>query len=252
MNFSFTIHKDLLTASLLFRRNPKDGGRFTELKNRMWDKHREAYEIQNSTDYKFIFADNYKKKLESILEKTEALLTDTEASAEYEDFYQETFKYRGWLENEWKTKKDEVEKHLKSILKTDLSPKDFEVLVIHPAVGGGSYLSNGKIFWGHNEDWPNYSLVYLVHEALHEYFKQSDLTHALIELTADNELRIRLNKGGEYFTCDGEDVGHEYLRKLEQIILPKWKTYLNSGNKKLSTIFDLQKKLEEDLKKNRA
>jgi len=125
-------------------------------------------------------------------------------------------------------------------------------LVIHPAVGGGSYLSNGKIFWGHNEDWPNYSLVYLVHEALHEYFKQSDLTHALIELTADNELRIRLNKGGEYFTCDGEDVGHEYLRKLEQIILPKWKTYLNSGNKKLSTIFDLQKKLEEDLKKNRA
>ena len=77
MNFNFRIHKDLLTASLLFRHNPKDGGRFTELKNRMWDKHREAYEIQNSTDYKFIFADDYKKKLENILEKTEALLTGT-------------------------------------------------------------------------------------------------------------------------------------------------------------------------------
>jgi len=47
-------------------------------------------------------------------------------------------------------------------------------------------------------------------------------------------------------------VGHEYLRKLEEEILPKWKAYLNSDNKKLSTIFDLQKKLEKGLKKNRA
>ncbi|MBU1970499.1 hypothetical protein KJ605_01850, partial [Patescibacteria group bacterium] len=140
MNFSFTIHKDLLTASLLFKRNPKDGGRFTELRNHLWDKHREAYEIQNSAGYKFIFADDYKKKLENILEKTEALLSDAEKSEEYKKVYQETLKYRDWLENEWKTKQAEIEKHLKDILKTDLPPKDFEVLVIHPAVGGGSYL----------------------------------------------------------------------------------------------------------------
>lgn len=244
MNFTFKIHKDLLTASLLFRHNPKDDGRFTELRNRMWDKHREAYEVQNSTDYRLIFADDYRKKLENVLAKTEALLTDTEGSIEYKELYQETLKYRDWLENEWQTKRDEVEKHLKNTLKTDFPPKDFEVLIIHPAVGGGSYLGNSKIFWGHSEDWGNYSLVYLVHEALHECFGQSDLTHALIELIADNELRIRLNKGGEYFTCNREEVGHKYLRELEQKILTEWKIYLNSTNKSLN-ILDLKKELEK-------
>lgn len=243
MDFNFRIHKDLLTASLLFRHNPKDNGRFTELRNKMWNKHREAYEVQNNTDYRFIFADNYRKKLENILEKTEALLTDTEKSSEYQGFYQETLEYKDWLENEWKTKKDEVEKHLKNIIKTDLLPKDFEVLVIHPAVGGGSYLGEGKILWGHSEDWSNYSLVYLIHEALHEYFEQSDLTHALIELIADNELRLRLNKKGEYLLCGGKSVGHEYLRKLEEKILPSWREYVKQGAD-LGNIFDLIDKLK--------
>lgn len=242
MNFNFKIHKDLLTASLLFRPNPKDN-RFTELRDRMWDKHRQTYEVHKNTDYKFVFANDYRKKLENILTKTEALLNDTEGAVGYKEFYEETLKYKGWLENEWKTKRNEVEKHLKNILKTDLPPKDFEVLVIHPAVGGGNYLGEGRIFWGHSEDWGNYSLVYLVHEALHEYIEYNELTHAIIELIADNELRIRLNKGGEYFKCDGEDVGHEYLRKLENKNLPRWREYLkqsaDSGN-----IFDLINELK--------
>lgn len=240
MNFNFKIHKDLLTASLLFRSNPKDN-RFTDLKNRMWNKHRQAYGVMNSVDYRFIFANDYRNKLENIAEKTEMLLKDTEEAHEYEGFYQETLTYKNWLENEWKTKRDEVEKHLKDILKTALPDKDYEVLVIHPAVGGGSYLGNGRIFWGHSEDWSNYSLVYLIHEALHDYFDNSELTHALIELIADNELRLRLNKGGEYFKCDGVDVGHEYLRDLEQELLPAWKTYLKQSAG-ASNIFDLLKK----------
>jgi len=249
MNFNFKVNKNLLTASMLFRSNHGDK-KLVELKNRMWNKHRDTYDVFNG-NYKFTFAGDYKTKLDNLVEKTEALLNDTEKSPLYKKFYKETQEYKDWLENEWNQKKAEVEKHLLNILKTNFPPKDFEVLVIHPAVGGGCYLGDERIFWGHSEDWPNYSLVYLIHETLHEYFEKSDITHALIELITDNELRIRLNRGGEYFTCNGQEVGHEYLRKLEQKILPEWKTYLNSGIKS-QNIFDLQKKLEEKIKKNRA
>lgn len=239
MNFKFKVEKNLLTASLLFRSDPKDG-KLIGLKNEMWKKHREAYDAFNG-NYKWLFAGDYKVKLENIAEKTEALLTETEKLPLYKKFYKETLKYRDWLENEWSQKKLEVEKHLMDIIKTELPPKDFEVLVIHPAVGGGCYLGDGKIFWGHSEDWGNYSLVYLIHEALHGYLGDNEPTHALIELIADNELRIRLNKGGEYFKCNGEDVGHDNLRKLEQKLLPAWKTYLKQGADK-GNIFDLIKK----------
>jgi hypothetical protein len=245
MNFSFKVDKNLLTASLLFRNNPKDE-KLIGLKNEMWNKHREAYDVFNG-NYKTIFMGDYKVKLENIVGKTEALLTDTEKLPLYKKFYQETLDYRTWLENEWNHKKVEVAKHLMDIVKIELPPKDFEVLVIHPAVGVGCYLGDGKIFWGHSEDWGNYSLVYLIHEALHGYFGDSELTHALIELIADNELRTRLNGGGEYFKCDGEEVGHDYLRSLEQKLLPAWKKYLKQGANK-GNIFDLVKKYETESK----
>ena len=242
MNFKFKVEKNLLTASLLFSRKDPKNEKLIGLKNKMWNKHREAYDAFNG-NYKWLFAGDYKVKLKNIAEKTEALLTETEKLPLYKKFYKETLKYRDWLENEWSQKKLEVAKHLIDIVKVELPSKDFEVLVIHPAVGGGCYLGDGKIFWGHSEDWDNYSLVYLIHEALHGYLGDNELTHALIELIADNELRIRLNKGREYFKCDGEEVGHNYLRSLEQKLLPTWKTYLKQETDK-GNIFDLIKKYE--------
>jgi len=241
MNFKFKVDKNLLIASILFKSNHADKP-LVELKNKMWEKHREAYDVFNG-NYKWTFTGDYKVKLENITEKTEALLNDTEKSPLYKKFYKETLKYRDWLEDEWGQKKVEVAKHLADILKTNLPHKDFEVLVIHPVVGGGCYLSDSKIVWGHSEDWSNYSLVYLIHEALHAYFDGSKLAHALIELVADNELRLRLNRGGNYFVCDGEGVGHEHLRDLEQKILPAWKKYLKQKTGE-GNVFDLIKKLK--------
>jgi len=40
----------------------------------------------------------------------------------------------------------------------------------------------------------------------------SDITHAVIELATDNELRIRLNRRGKYFDWPG----HEHLKKIEK------------------------------------
>jgi len=248
MNFNFKINKNLLAASLLLGASTKES-ELTKLQNLMWDKHRDAYELLNNYERRLMFVDSYKKKLASIAEKMEALVNDIIKSGEFMRIYQETLKYRNWLETEWIDKKTEVEEHLKDILKTELPKKDFKVLVIHQTLKGGLYLGDNKILWGHNEDWGNYSIVYLVHEALHAYFDKNEITHALIELATDNELRIRLNRGGEYFTCNGNSIGHGYLKKLEQEILPEWKTYLNNDKKPLN-IFDLQKRLEKKELKN--
>ena len=72
-------------------------------------------------------------------------------------------------------------------------------------------------------------------------FSRSDLDHALIELISDNELRIRLNGGGEYFKCNGIETGHDFLLDLEKGILDDWKKYLRDPN---LDIFQLRKTLK--------
>jgi len=102
-------------------------------------------------------------------------------------------------------------------------------------------VDNQTIVWGHPEEWPNYSTVYLCHEIMHilTNLDPSDITHAVIELMTDNELRIRLNNKGKYF----QYPGHKHLRKLEKNILPEWKKYLKKPEKNIfNFIKDLKKK----------
>lgn len=67
-------------------------------------------------------------------------------------------------------------------------------------------------------------MSYIIYEALHSLFGPSEVEHAIIELIADNELRIRLNKSGEYF-----EYGHDYLRPVLIKLIPEWKSYLLSN-----------------------
>jgi len=99
--------------------------------------------------------------------------------------------------------------------------KSFTVYITHPSLKNGHYLGNNNICWGHNEDWSNYTTIYLWHEILHSYFDNNDFNHALIQFIADNELRIQLN-GGKYPPF----VGHEDLFPLMKKVLPHWKRYL--------------------------
>jgi len=105
----------------------------------------------------------------------------------------------------------------------------------------GCYLGKNKIAWGHNEDWPNYYVVYLWHEILHSYFSNSEIEHALISFATDEELRIRLN-GGKYPPF----VTHKELFPLMKKILPFWREYINSKKKNL---LDFKNKLIKVIKK---
>ncbi|MBS2004164.1 MAG: hypothetical protein JST44_21845 [Cyanobacteria bacterium SZAS LIN-5] len=107
---------------------------------------------------------------------------------------------------------------------------DFRVFLTHQALKQGYYQSELKaMFCAYRNSWPNYNTVYIWHELLHHFIPGSaDLEHAVIQLITDNELRIRLN-GGQYPPFEG----HPYLKPLMELIVPHWRNYLNSKNRKI-------------------
>jgi hypothetical protein len=141
-------------------------------------------------------------------------------------------------------KKDTIIKLVEDITRTKLKGK-FLWMVLSPIAGGGSNMSfwfNENVFmFGHNDDWQNYSMVYVIHEIFHSLFGHTGVEHAIMQLAIDNELRIRLNGSGTYFEENGLNIGHRFLRDIEKKILPYWKEYLKSDE----TIYEFRNKMVE-------
>jgi hypothetical protein len=113
---------------------------------------------------------------------------------------------------------------------TGLKPKkNFTVFITHPSLKNGKYLGNNQIGWGHNEDWVNYTTVYLWHEIMHSYFDTKQLDHVIISFITDEELRIRLN-GGKYPPF----AAHKYLHPMMNKSLHLWKRYIKSESKDIT------------------
>ena len=242
MNLTFEIKKQFLVASTLFRRNKE----CIELKNRLWDKYRKSYELFNHYEpLRFFSQEDPIKTLDEVNKEFANLMKDALNSNEFSDLYKKTESYKSWLVNEWESKKARVEKELTDMFRIELPEQEIKILVVHPSVGGGFHIKNGLIFWGTEEHWPNYNVVYLAHEFLHEIFDSSDFHHALIELATDNELRIRLNGKGDYFREEEADVGHSRLRTTENALLPEWKKYLSSPKQNIYEFLKIQQRKTE-------
>lgn len=199
------------------------------------DKRKIFARIKNTQDLKIIF------------KKTESIFSKILQTKEFRRLLKETESYRDWVEKEWNKNKNTVLSTLKDITGLDFPNKKITVIITHPKLFNGSNIpEENVIFWGHREDWKNYTIVYLCHELLHimvhKKYKNNTLMHALIELATDNELRIRLNGKGKYFKEGNYKVGHPTLRKIERKILPIWKKYLK-GELKAKDIISLEKTL---------
>ena len=116
--------------------------------------------------------------------------------------------------------------------------EEFTVYIIHPTFGMGMSSSVGCLFWGCDEKWPNYSVVYLWHEIMHQYFPYDHLSHVIIQFLTDNELRVRLDTAASYPPFEG----HRYLLPMMEAMQEEWLLYLASENK---DIYDFAEKLEE-------
>ncbi|MBD3366438.1 hypothetical protein GF360_03835 [candidate division WWE3 bacterium] len=233
MNFQFEVEETILIAEALFGKNAYALEDWESLKNALWKDYKIAYEFFLYREVVLFFAnDSALEQLRKVPNQTEALFDKVRKSKEYEKLLEKTEKYKAWLEKEWEDKKDIVLKELEDILRVDLPVETFKVAVLAPELGNGINIGD-KILWGHTEDWENYSLVYLVHEALHSLFGKSELEHALIELIADNELRIRLNGGDVYHSVAGDLEGHASLLEIKKELLDSWNVYLESQNQNI-------------------
>ncbi|NMB70427.1 hypothetical protein GYA27_04515 [candidate division WWE3 bacterium] len=240
MELKFVISKQALFVTALIKSAKIEG--WVDLQNELWDKYRLGYQLLQGNAESIFATEDSERVLEKATEEVKLLMSEGMKSDKFLLLLQNAKEYKTWLEKEWMNNKEKVEKELKDIMKVDLPKDTFTVYVMGNLVHIGRHLGRYKFAWGHEEDWPNYSLVYLAHEYLHGVFSSSDLEHAVIELITDNELRVRLNNGGEYFICNGEVVGHAYLREIEMNLLPKWKEYLFDKNVDIHSFIDYNSK----------
>lgn len=222
MIFTFHINPDYIflhAINMAQINEPFDGwGDFT---NSIWEEDHEIfYFLAGTWEYSL-----YGKNLIDIAQKGFLKLEEIREDPRLLRLVKETEEYKIFIEKQWKQNESFILEQLKSfwVLVSEKRPS-IDVFLTHPKLKNGLTIDNGKIAWGHEEDFKNYSSVYLSHELLHILTQNdpSNVTHAIIELMTDNEMRIRLNGYGTYF----EFKGHSYLKELEESIYPHWKEFL--------------------------
>jgi len=132
------------------------------------------------------------------------------------------------------------------------SSKTFEVFLLHPELESGCYLGMNQIEWGCTEDYDGHHFIGLCHEILHGLTQkqyqlnkteaQQWLLHAVICLSADEELRIQMYKGN-YLDPGSPYLSTPLLKKAVKKILPEWKKYTGSSKKR--TILDFFQQIKD-------
>jgi hypothetical protein len=258
MKLEFKINKLALIRSVFVSNNycRKNQKRipfpfWIKLENHLWEKFRDnqAYYFINpihldwALDEITIEAEEkgLRNSFLNIAEKAEKIYKEIEKTKEFKRLLAETKKYKNFVENQWKKNEHFVLDYIKNTLGLKIPNYTIKVYIFHPKMPHGKANFYSKtIAWGHTENWENYSTVYLCHELMHiltsKRSKNAMLMHAIIELAIDNELRIRLNKKGQYFKENNISVGHESLRTLEKFILPQWRKFLKNQDQKGSIL----------------
>jgi len=251
MKLNFTINEDYLIAHTLSSTasdrfsSKKHKENIVSFQNFAWKKSKKCYNFLAGRIYPEDFL--YLKSIKSTVRELPNFLLALKKNKYYKKILIQTKDYLDFCERQWNDNYQYTGKIIKELTEFNLN-KQFIIYITHPSLKNGCCIENDKIVWGHNEDWPNYSTVYLWHEILHSYFRfanikfsNKNIEHSIIQLIADNELRIRLN-GGKYPPFKG----HSKLFPLMKKILPFWKKYLKSEKKDILKFRNMLIKLEKD------
>lgn len=236
MELIFRLNKDYVffhALNMTQNEEPFFGwGNFT---NKIWEESPEIfYFLAGAPEYVLYFSLDEEKK--ELYKKANEKLKNLRKTPEYKRLIKETEVYFLFVKKQWEKNRDNVLSFLRETCKATIPENSISVFITHPKLKNGMAIDKKTIAWGHSEDFKNYSTVYLCHEILHILtdFDNSEITHAVIEIAADNELRMKLNKKGKYF----EYPGHLLLRKTEKKILPYWKKYLTKKEKNINNFID--------------
>lgn len=151
-------------------------------------------------------------------------------TSEWRRMLEQTKQYQNDVETQWLSNYDRTLTLMQEMTGLRLGGQ-YTVYLTHPSLRNGHYWDRNKITWGHHEDWPNFSTVYLWHELLHSKLPDNgsdEVSHSVIELTTDEELRVRLN-GGSYPPWEGQPE----LSETKEKILPYWREYLVTPERRI-------------------
>ncbi len=247
----FVANKDFVLQHVL--KNHSDYLPFLKLKRMVWETNRNLYSALSQNLEPLVFEVGFSKGLPAAISNLKNNLLSIYETNEFKRIFREVKKYSVAIERQWDKNYKKSLLHLAEITRMDLPKidKEINVYVSHPKLWRGrSYVENNAIAWSHPDEWKNYATVYLWHETMHHLTAgmpvAPHLMHAIIELSCDNELRIRMNGGGKYFAQNGVPIGHKYLVGLNKKIFPDWKKYLNNPNE---NIFQFEKRMWKKYRK---
>ena len=205
LNIRFKTDKDFMARLIISKNNMP-----TDFANYLWDKYRVSY-MTLQKDFQSEEIDN---NIISELEKQEFFkkLCDN-ANNNLER-----------IKDNWGKSKNKINLFLDNIFKKEFALNE-TAIIMPPTLYAGMNIGDDQFVWGHKYGLvdKNYDLVYLVHESLHSYFPNNNLTHAIIEKIADIELSKYLNNTDKPYDC------HEYTKMHHIKILPFWNIYLNKS-----------------------
>ena len=247
ITLKFIVNKDFILQHVL--KHYSEHLPFIKLKRKVWGINKNLYQVLSQNLEPLIFDDGLAKGLPNAVLNLKSNLSVIYQTAEFKKIFYEAERYSNTIKKQWIANYNISLFHLAAITKIDLSKinKEIKVYVSHPKLWRGrTYVENNAIAWSHPDEWKNYATVYLWHEIMHHITSRipvaPHLMHALIELSCDNELRIRLNGSKKYFEENGILMGHKYLVGLNRKLLPDWKKYLKNPNE---NIFQFEKKMRK-------
>lgn len=151
----------------------------------------------------------------------------------FQPIFLQTQAYKLRCEILWENTYDRVSQYVREITGLDFD-ENFEVFFTHPSLRNGWYIGNHQIAWGCSGEFEYYDVVYLWHEILHSYFPLDDISHCLIQLIADNGIRLLLNEKEQLFPL----IGHKDSLPLMEVIYPKWEEYLKQPDRNIFQFFN--------------
>jgi len=260
MKLNFIINEYFLLTKALQRSYKSKKDPFWKpwhiLDEKLWKKLNNSlfYQLINPGDYGLytsleVSNPKAEKIYKNLIKQTKNEFKKIFKTPPFKKLMEETQAYSKTVQQRWSKKEKDIYSFLEQITGLKIPNLKPNIIIVHPKLScGRSYSEIQSIVWGHKEDWNSYSTVYLAHELLHlifDYYKipLDDLSHSLIELISDNELRFFLNKGGKYFKENDISVGHDNLRSIEKKILPYWKKYLKQNKKNIIEFYTQMKNI---------
>ncbi len=253
ITLKFVVDKDFILQHIL--KSYSDHLPFLRIKKKVFETNSDLYQVLSQNLEPLVIEHGIAKGLSMATKNLNKDLFLVYKTNDFKKIFREAERYAITVEKQWNKNYTTSIRDLSNITKIDFSKidKQITVYISHPRLSRGrSYIEDNAIAWSHPDEWKNYATVYLWHEIMHHITKDipcaPHLMHSLIELSCDNELRIRLNGGKAYFKEGGALLGHKYLVNLNKKLLPDWKNYLKDPNE---NIYQFEKRMRKKYKEEK-